>query len=88
MVINAWLVAAIVAIVLFLTTCKCTCNWWAKKGPVDQVDLDEAFADYLYADFNAEAGTIEPLAEAELCPCGYEKGPVVHERNSRERKSA
>lgn len=90
MTINAWLVAAIIAVVLFLTSCKCTCAWWAKKGPVDQVDLDEAFSDYLYADFNAEPREplSGPLAEADMCPCGYEKGPVVYKRNSRERKSA
>jgi hypothetical protein len=86
MMINAWLVAAIVAVVLFLTTCKCTCAWWDKKGPVDQIDLDEAFSDYLHADLNAEPRPVEPLAEAEMCPCGYEKGPVVYKRNSRERK--
>jgi hypothetical protein len=86
---NAWLVAAIVALVLFLTSCKCTCMWWDKKGPMDQVDLDhcaDTFSDYVYSDFNADPKAVDPLAEAAMCPCGYKKGPVVYKRNSRERK--
>jgi len=86
---NAWLVAAIVVVVLFLTSCQCTCAWWSKKGPADIVDLDDSvdpFADYAYADFNAAMPKpVDPLAEAALCPCGYEKGPVIQKRNSRER---
>lgn len=85
---NAWLVAAIVVLVLFVTSCKCTCAWWAKKGPADIVDLDDSvdpFADYGSADFNAVPKAMDPLAEAALCPCGFQQGPVVHKRNARER---
>ena len=85
---NAWLVAAIVALVLFLTSCQCTCAWWSKKGPADIVDLDDSvdpFADYDFADYNAAPKPVDPLAEAALCPCGYEKGPVIQKRNARER---
>jgi hypothetical protein len=84
---NTWLVAAIVVVVLFLTSCKCTCAWWAKSGPADIVDLDDSvdpFTDY-GADFNAAPKPVDPLAEASMCPCGYEKGPILYKRNARER---
>jgi hypothetical protein len=76
---NAWLVAAIVAVLLFLTSCKCACAWWATEAT-------DPFSDYVYSDFNAKPKPVDPLAEADMCPCGYKKGPVVYTRNSRARK--